>query len=207
MLFQDLAVQSRMKAVKPKKTVFIIEDLEAIRLLADFTRAEIIRLLSKHPMTETQLSGELGLTKAAIGYHLHLLLDVGLIQVTRFEVEAHGIMQKYYAPLAALFIVDPSCIPDDVKRFFMQTQIEHLRGMFSVFRFYHRVSEVSSEDLEKLAAAMLKQIKQVGQKHLEDEPPEDPEALIVKIYAEALANLTEEKEWRDLFKEKKIRER
>jgi DNA-binding transcriptional ArsR family regulator len=162
---------------------------------------EIIRLLSKRPMTETQLSGELGLTKAAVGYHLHLLLDAGLIQVSKLEVEAHGIMQKYYAPVASLFIVDPDCIPGDVRRFFIQLQIEHLRGMFSVFRLYHRVSEVSSEDLERLAVAMLRQLKSVGEKYLEAEAPDDPEALRVRIYAEALANLTEEREWRNLFKE------
>ncbi|KYH41532.1 MAG: Helix-turn-helix domain [Candidatus Bathyarchaeota archaeon B26-2] len=190
-----------MVSTKPQRAVLIVRDRKAIRLLADFTRLEIIRLLSKRPMTETQLSGELGLTKAAVGYHLHLLLDAGLIQVAKLEVEAHGIMQKYYAPAASLFIVDPDCIPDDVKRFFIQLQIEHLRGMFSVFRLYHRVSEVSSEDLERLAIAMLRQLKSVGEKCLEAEAPEDPEALRVRVYAEALANLTEEKEWRNLFKE------
>ena len=189
-----------MVSAKKKRALLILKDQKAIRLLADFTRMEIIRLLSKRPMTETQLSGELGLTKTAVGYHLHLLLDAGLIQVVKFEVETHGIMQKYYAPVASLFIVDPDSIPEDVKRFFIQLQIEHLRGMFSVFRLYHHVSTISSEDLERLATAMLRQLKNVGEKYLDAEAPEDPEALRVKIYAEALARLTEEKEWSNLFK-------
>ena len=189
-----------MKATKPKNAVFIVKNQEAIRLLADFTRAEIIRLLSRHSMTEKQLSDELGITKAAVAYHLHLLLNARLIEITELEAEQHGILQKFYAPMASLFVIDTDNVPKDVKRFFIQTQIEHLRGMFIVFRLYHHVSEVSSEKLEKLAAALLKQLKEVAQKHLNDESPEDPESFRVKIYSEAVARLTEQKEWHNLLK-------
>ena len=189
-----------MKATKPKNAVLIVENQEAIQLLADFTRAEIIRLLSRHSMTDKQLSDELGLTKAAVGYHLHLLLNAGLIEITKLEAEKHGILQKYYAPMASLFIVDIDNIPKDVKRFFIHTQIEHLRGMFIVFRLYQHKSEFSSEKLEKLALSLLKQLKEVAQKHLDDAPPEDPESFRVKIYSEAVARLTEQKEWRNTLK-------
>jgi len=188
---------------KPRNAVSMVGDQELIRLLADFTRAEIIRLLSRHSMTEKQLSGELGLTKAAVGYHLHLLLKAGLIGITKLEAEKHGILQKYYAPMAALFIIDTDNLPKDVKRFFIQTQIEHLRGMFIVCRLYERISEVSSEKLEKLAAALLKQLKEVAQKHLDDKTPKDPESLRVKIYSEAVAELTEQEEWHNLFKNRR----
>jgi DNA-binding transcriptional ArsR family regulator len=170
-------------------------------LLADFTRTEILRLLSKYTMTETQLSEQLGLTKAAVGYHLHLLMDAGLINVDRVEAEKHGILQKFYTPISDLFIIDPDHVPKDVQRYFMRIQIEHLRGMFSVFQLYHHVSEFSSKTLEKLATAMLKQLKIVGQKHMKDRARGDPESLRVKIYAEALANLTKQKEWHNLFQE------
>ena len=150
-------------------------------------------------MTETQLSQQLGLTRAAVGYHLHLLMDAGLISISKVEAEKHGILQKYYTPIAALFIIDPAHIPKDVQRYFIRTQIEHLRGMFSVFQLYHHISEVSSNNLEKLALAMLKQLKIVGQKHVKDVAEADAESLRVKIYAEALANLTKQKEWRSLF--------
>ena len=157
-------------------------------------------------MTEKQLSGEFGLTKAAVGYHLHLLLKAGLIGITKLEAK-HGILQKYYAPMAALFIIYTDNLPKDVKRFFIQTEIEHLRGMFIVCRLYERISEVSSEKLEKLAAALLKQLKGVAQKHLNDKTPKDPESLRIKIYSEAVAKLTEQEEWHNLFKNRrKIKE-
>ena len=127
-----------------------------IRLLADFTRTEILRLLSKHPMTETQLSKHLGITKAAIGYHLHLLMDAGLIHIDKVEPEEHGILQKFYTPIADLFIIDPDHMPEDVRRYFIRTQIEHLRGMFSVFKLYHRISEVSSENFGKISCGNVK---------------------------------------------------
>jgi len=186
---------------EPRKAVHIVGDPDSMSLLADFTRTEILRLLSKYPMTETQLSEQLGLTKAAVGYHLHLLMDAGLINVDKVEAEKHGILQKFYTPLADLFIVDPAHIPKDVQRYFIRIQIEHLRGMFSVFQLYHHVSEFSSRTLEKLAIAMLKQLKIVGQKHVKDVARGDAESLRVKIYAEALANLTKQKEWRNLFQE------
>lgn len=169
-------------------------------MLADFTRTEILRLLSKYPMTETQLSQHLGLTKGAVGYHLHLLRDAGLISVDRVEAEEHGILQKFYMPIADLFIVDPAHIPEDVRRYFIRIQMEHLRGMFSVFRLHHHISDVSSKTLEELAVAMLKQLKIVGQKHMKDRVRGDAESLRVKIYAEALANLTKQGEWQTVFK-------
>ncbi len=158
-----------------------------------------MRLLSKYPMTETQLSQQLGVTRAAVGYHLHLLMEAGLITIEKVEPERHGILQKYYTPLAFLFIIDPDHMPQDVKRYYIRMQIEHLRGMFTVFQLYHHVSEVSSRNFEKLAVAMVKQLKIVGQKHVKDLAHGDAESLRVKIYAEALANLTKQKEWHNLF--------
>ena len=150
-------------------------------------------------MTETQLSRNLGVTKAAVGYHLHLLLDAELIHIDHVQPENHGILQKFYTPIVDMFIVDMDQIPKNVTRYFLQEQIEHLRGMFSVFQLYHRISEVTSKSFEKLALAMLDQLKIVGQNHVKDLTTGDAESLRVKIYAEALSNLTKQKEWDLLF--------
>ena len=179
--------------------VYVMDDPEKIELLADFTREEILQLLSKYPMTETQLSEQLHLTKAAVGYHLHLLTEAGLIYVKRVEPEKHGILQKYYSPIAALFVVDPERIPKHAQRYFIRAQMKHLEGVFSVFQLYKHVPKVSSETLEKLAMAMLKQLKKVGQKHVREKMKGDAENLKVKVYAEALALLTKQSEWHTLF--------
>jgi hypothetical protein len=71
--------------------------------------------------------------------------------------------------------------------------------IFSALQLYHHVSKISSKTLEELAVAMLKQLKIVGQKHVKDMALEDAELLKVKIYTEALASLTKQKEWCSLF--------
>ena len=183
--------------------VCIVDDPDKIRLLADFTRAEILQLLCEHPMTEAQLSDELGLTRAAVGYHLNLLKKAQLIYLERVEPEEHGILQKFYSPVAAFFIVDYDRIPNDAKRYFIQTQIIHLRGIFTAFQLNHHFPGVSPTTLEKLAVAVLKQLKNTGRKHTEEGPVENAETLKVKIYAEALENLMKQDEWHALFKESK----
>ncbi|MFQ6075384.1 MAG: ArsR/SmtB family transcription factor, partial [Candidatus Bathyarchaeia archaeon] len=152
-----------------------MNDPEKIRLLADFTRAEILQLLCERPMTEAQLSKEIGLTRAAVGYHLNLLKKAQLIYLKKVEPEEHGILQKFYSPIAALIIVDFDRIPNDVRRHFIQTQIEHLRGIFIAFQLRHRFFGVSPAALEKLAVAMLKQLEKSGRKHLEEGAVEDAE--------------------------------
>lgn len=182
------------------RAVYIVDDSEKIKLLADFTREEILRLLSAKPMTETQLSQKLGLTKAAIGYHLHLLEEAGLVHIERLEAEKHGILQKYYSPAAALFIVDPEKIPKEVRTYFVQTQIQFLRGLFSAFKINHHVFTISSKDMEELALALLDCLKKVGRKYVNKRiARKNSETVTVKIYAEALATLTKRKEWRKVM--------
>jgi DNA-binding transcriptional ArsR family regulator len=184
-----------------KTAVSIIHDPERIRLLADFTRGEILQLLAEHPMTEAQLSKELGLTRAAVGYHLHRLLKAELIYLKKAEPEKHGIIQKFYSPIAAFFIVDYDHIPHDAKRYFVQMQILYLRGIFIAFQLQHHFFEISPATLEKLAATMLKQLEETGRKYAKKRPVENAETLKVKIYAEALNNLTKQAEWHSLFKQ------
>ena len=179
------------------RAICIIEDEEKIKLLADFTRAEILRLLSIKPMTETQLSQKLGLTKAAISYHLHLLEQANMIHIEKLEAEKHGILQKYYSPAAALFIVNPKKIPKEVKAYFIQEQIQFLRGVLSVLKKADNPSTVPSANMERLAVAFLNCLKMVGEKYAEKKIAEiNAEAIRVKIYREALKRLMRRKEWK-----------
>ncbi len=188
-----------MTTDKARRAVLIIEDPEVIRLLSSFVKSEILRLLSKKPMTETQLSKVLELTKAAVGYHLRPLRDVGLIRINRYETEEHGI-SKYYSTVASLFIVDPDFVPDDVKRYFLETQMIRLEGILSVFRLNGKIEEVSPENLEEVAKAMLRQLKIVGEKYTTEKAEvNETESLRIKIFAEALDNLIKRSKYGNLF--------
>jgi len=180
-------------------TVLILDDPDKIALLADFTRMEILHLLSTHSMTETQLSEQLGLTKAAVGYHLHLLIEAGLIYVEKTEVEKHGIVQKYYKPTAKLFIIDPEKIPNSIRRHFIWQQMERLIGALSILQLNNYNLKISPEILEKLAVAVLEQLREVGMKYVNFETSESVLSLEIKIYGEALTQILKQKEWRDLF--------
>mgnify|MGYP003884719139 CR=1 FL=1 len=188
-----------MHTAKPKKAVYILDDPEKILLLADFTRWEILRLLSIRPMTEAQMSKLLGLTRAAVGYHLHQLLKAGLIRIEKTEPEEHGILQKFYSPVATLFIVDPDRTPEEVLRYFVRLQIERLIGLFSAFQLNHHPSKFSSKTLETLALAMMRQLCEIGRRFTGLETTENVASLEIKIYAEALTCLTKQAEWHDFF--------
>lgn len=171
-------------------------------MLADFTRAEILRLLSIKPMTETQLSKKLGLTKAAVGYHLHLLEEAKMVYIEKVEAEKHGILQKYYSPAAALFIVDLKEAPKDIKTYFIQSQIQFLRGVLATFKAKNGILKISSEDIEKLARIFLGCLKAVGEKYVEENiAKSNVEAFRLKIYAEALKRLIRRKEWKKIISE------
>ena len=188
-----------MTAHKMRRAVLIVDDSKVIRLLSSFIKSEILRLLSKKPMTETQLSKVLELTNAAVGYHLRPLRDAGLIEIVRYETQVHGI-SKYYSTVASMFIVDPDSVPIDNKRYFLETQMIRLEGMLSVFRLYGKIEEVSPENLEKLAEAMLRQIKIVGQRYTKEKSEgSETESLRIRIFAEALDNLVKLKKYRGLF--------
>jgi DNA-binding transcriptional ArsR family regulator len=187
-----------------RKAVIIITDPNVIHLLSNFIKSEIIRLLNKKPMTETQISRALELTKGAIGYHLQPLKKAGLIKVNRYETGEHGI-SKYYETAASLFIVDPDHIPDDAKRFFLETQMMRLEGVLSLFKIYGKIKEVSSDNLEELATAMLRELKIVGQRHSSEKVEVgDDESLRIGIFSEALDNLLKQKDCQNLFQNIKI---
>ena len=145
-------------------------------------------------MTETQLAEGLRLTKAAVGYHLKLLMDEGLIEIERQEAEEHGILQKFYEPIARVFIVDPDHLPDDASRnFIIKTQMDRIKGSLDVFQLYENLHgqslSISSEFLEDATIEMLKQVRDVARKYEMEETAEGGDMIETRIYAEALKNL------------------
>jgi predicted transcriptional regulator len=185
-----------------QKAIHFVNNSKEIQLLANFKHQEILQLLSEHPMTQTELSQTLGLTKSAIGYHLKQLMQANLIYIKRVEVENHGIQQKFYSPIAAVIVANYDNIPKDVQRNFIQIQIERLRGIFTALQLQHRFSGISPENLEKLAIAMLKQLDKTCRGYKVKKVVKNAETLKIKIYAEALASLKKLDEWNTLINQK-----
>lgn len=72
-------------------------DEEMAKLFSDKTRLKILELLSEKELTNSQLAGMLNLSKPTISHHLKLLLDGGIVKISRIEHEEHGIAMKFYA--------------------------------------------------------------------------------------------------------------
>lgn len=171
-----------------------------IQILANFIRREILQLLSEHPMTQTELSKTLKLTKSAIGYHLKKLMQANLIYIKRVEVESHGIQQKFYSPIANFIIAPYDRTPDNIKRYFIQMQIEHVIGILAALQYVKaHFFDVNSEIIEKLAIMLWKQLEQTCKKYQGNNVIETAEDFKVMIYTDALNRLTKLPEWKSVL--------
>ena len=185
------------------KDAKIIRDPETIKLLADLVRREILRLIAVEPLTQRQLAQKVMIAEPSMSYHLQLLRKAGLITIRSTEVGSHGILEKYYEPTAKLFIEDWENIPTDLRRHFIHSHTERLRGMLSVFQLLAEERgqniEVSSDEIKELAQTIARRIAMVGEKYEEIETDVDRETLILRIYSKTLRTEMVEGKWKDFF--------
>jgi len=184
-----------MKAVK------IVHNAEAIRLLAEPVRQEILWLLAAQPLNEAQLARKLSLTRPSTGHHLKVLRRAGLIRIKEVKVGAYGIQEKYYEPVAQLFIEDWQAIPLKLRRYFLYRHIERLRGMLSALQLITESGEIkiSADQMRKLAHEVAEQLPVVGRAYEGREASENVEALLIEIYSKALDSVIHRPKWRPIF--------
>jgi len=73
----------------------IIEDMEALKTMADPLRSQIMEALTSQPMTVNQVAQKLGVESSKLYYHFNLLEKHGFIQVV--ETTLHGnLIEKHY---------------------------------------------------------------------------------------------------------------
>lgn len=89
--------------------LYVIEDIEQMRAISDTLRMRIAQLLSKEPMTVTQLGEKLGQSPAKVHYHVRELERVGLVRLVETR-EKGGILEKYYRTIARNVSVSPSLL-------------------------------------------------------------------------------------------------
>lgn len=186
-----------------RKAIHIADDSKEIQILANFIHQEILQLLSEHPMTQTELAQTLKLTKSAIRYHLNQLVQANLIYVARVEVERHGIQQKFYSPIANFILASHDQTPDNIKRYFIQMQIEHIIGILAALQYAHVHSvDVTPETIETLALLLWKQLEQTCKKYEGQTAKETAENLKITLYTDALISLITLPEWKSLLPSK-----
>lgn len=86
---------------------YTIQDIEALRVVVDPLRSQILELLIQKPQTVKQVADKLGNTPNKLYYHFSLLEKQGLITVTETRMVAN-MLEKIYQAVARHIDVDPS---------------------------------------------------------------------------------------------------
>lgn len=92
--------------------VFVIGDLETLKVVADPLRLQILEGLRGTPRTVKDLASELGLSATRLYYHVNLLEQHGLIGVTATRLVS-GIIEKQYQTTADRLTVDRALLGPD----------------------------------------------------------------------------------------------
>lgn len=94
---------------KQRPDMFIIDDLEALKVIADPLRNQILEVLINVPQTVKQVADKLGLSPSKLYYHVNLMEKHGFIEVVETRMVAN-MMEKYYQATANSFNVDDSLL-------------------------------------------------------------------------------------------------
>jgi len=84
-----------MKELPKREPIFMVKDLETMRILADPLRLQILEVLDLRPQSVQQVAEKLGYTSSRLYYHFNLLETQGLIQVVDTQM-VNNMMEKFY---------------------------------------------------------------------------------------------------------------
>lgn len=85
--------------------LFIVKDLETLKVVADSLRAQILEVLVLEPLTVKELAARLGLSSSKLYYHINMLEKHELIKVVSTRVVS-GIIEKQYRATAVCLELD-----------------------------------------------------------------------------------------------------
>lgn len=172
------------------QTVRIIGNVEQAGVLVDPVRRMILDLLATREMTEAEISKKLEFSQASISHHVKELERAGLVRIVRREVEAHGILQKFYRATALIVMMDYEKMPYSIRRYTLALYMERLRGALAALTDADDKAGFTWESLEALSDALAKEVVEVAREVKECPAGTSREDLIIDIYAAALARLS-----------------
>lgn len=172
------------------RLVEIISNPDAAKLVSDPMRRAILNLLRQRALTESELAESLGLTDATVNYHLRLLMQGGFLTIPRRVEEGHGIMQKFYAPGAYLYLPDVTKLPKEVARYYYPINVERIRGVLSVQA--EGLAKGLTGDVDGLGEDLARELVHVARAYSEKVVVQgDGERLVSEIYSKALSRLSQ----------------
>ncbi|HVC27873.1 MAG TPA: winged helix-turn-helix domain-containing protein [Nitrososphaerales archaeon] len=170
----------------------VIPDQKVAKLLVDPIKRQILRHLAEEELTQKMLAERLGIADPSVYYHLKELKAAGMVVVARSEPEKHGIIQKFYTADALYFVADYAKVPLDLRRYFLDVNLERLRGVFAILRALRGITiALSSSEMEKLADRLAYSLAEVAKEHQDWPLSGGRESLIITLYGEALQRVIE----------------
>ena len=92
-----------------RKALFMVSDLETLRVLTDPLRLQILEVLDSHPQTVNQVAELLGHSSSRLYYHFNMLEKHGLIEVVETRM-VNNILEKIYWLTAEDIEIDHSLL-------------------------------------------------------------------------------------------------
>ena len=101
-----------------------ISTMQQFKAISNTTRSKILSIVQHQPATAKQIATRLGATPGAIGHHLKVLEEAGLVQIVARRT-MHGIVANYYTRVARIF--DFQLVPETWGR----------QGTLDIFNTFH----------------------------------------------------------------------
>jgi DNA-binding transcriptional ArsR family regulator len=169
------------------KATYIVDDPEIAAILVDPMRRTILSFLREKPMTQAQLADELGLSDASLNYHMKKLKNVGLVTITKKVAEEHGIIQKFFSPVAYLFVYDLDALPKDISRYFYPISVERTWGVISsVAANNGRAIKINPEEINEITENLSRQLVSIAKLYTKKEVSYGNESTAYEIYSGAV---------------------
>ena len=178
--------------------LFVIKDLETLKVITDPLRFQILEILGEEPQTVKSVADKLEMTSNRLYYHFNLLESAGLIKVVRTQT-INNIIEKFYWTSAKEIMVDqdilnanPEAVAEDINRVIIaaldstkEDIIKSLHSMdfggkkeegersneISVFRVKKKLADKDYENISKEFKQLLDKFQ-----NLPDAKSSDPDA-------------------------------
>jgi DNA-binding transcriptional ArsR family regulator len=117
-----------------------ITTTQQFKAISNSTRSKILSIVQHQPATAKQIATRLGATPGAIGHHLKVLEEAGLVQIVARRL-VHGIIANYYTRVARIFDFD------------LAPEIFGMQGTLDIFNTFREQFIDSKDDYSDLNGA------------------------------------------------------
>lgn len=170
----------------------LIRDPQAIRIVSDPTRRNILSLLRLKGMTASEMAGILEKDQSTVYRHLDKLQEADLVTASA-ERKTHHIPEKVYARTARIFLVAPDASADledvDLGRFYGREEVTRLLRALERMGYLKEVDD----DLVRAARRLMLQIDDAVRGELERARAAEPLELHTLWRLEMLLLLIKER--------------